>query len=148
MIILESTLPLPFEFSLLEEAANTALQHQSAAGSLTLVLTTDEELHRLNREYLGIDKPTDVLSFPAGETDPETGGLYLGDILISMPRTEIQARLAGHPPVDEARLLVVHGVLHLLGFDHADAREKKRMWKVQAEILKNLGLEHVKINES
>lgn len=148
MIILETALPISFDFSLLEEAANAALQHQAAQGDLTLVLTTDEELHRLNREYLGVDKPTDVLSFPASETDPETGAIYLGDILISVPRTEIQARLAGHPSVDEARLLVVHGVLHLLGHDHADAREKKRMWKAQAEILKQLGLKHVKINES
>lgn len=148
MIILESTLPLPFDFSLLEEAATAALRHQSAAGDLSLVLTSDEELQRLNREYLGVDSPTDVLSFPASETDPETGGIYLGDIIISLPRVEIQAHAAGHPPADEARLLVVHGVLHLLGHDHAHAGEKSRMWKAQGEILKKLNLGHVKINET
>jgi probable rRNA maturation factor len=133
MIILETTLPLPFKFSLLEEAANAALQHQSAAGSLTLVLTTDEELHRLNREYLGVDKPTDVLSFPAAETDPETGELYLGDILISMPRTEIQARVAGHPPADEARRVL--RVLEEAGGNRAEAARRLGMsrttlWKL------------------
>ncbi len=98
MIILETTLPIPFDFPLLEQAANAALDHQSAEGDLTLVLTTDEQLHRLNREYLGVDSPTDVLSFPASETDPETGRIYLGDILISVSQDRNPGAGCGSSP--------------------------------------------------
>jgi len=147
MITLETALDIPFDTTLLERAARAALDHQSADGDLTLVLADDEQLHRLNRDYLGIDAPTDVLSFPASETDPETGRRYLGDILLSIPRAEAQARAAGHSLVDEAQLLVVHGVLHLLGHDHAEAGEKTKMWKAQAEILYSLGVGHVTIRE-
>lgn len=129
-------------------AANAALTHQLAEGDITVVLTDDSRLHKLNREYLGIDAPTDVLSFPASETDPETGARYLGDILISIPRADAQAKAAGHPIESEVQLLVVHGVLHLLGYDHADAKEKSKMWKAQAEILERLGLSGIEIQES
>jgi len=147
MITLETSLNLPFDLDLLEQAARAALEHQSADGDLTLVLTDDEGLRRLNRDYLGVDAPTDVLSFPASETDPETGRRYLGDILLSIPRAQAQARAAGHPLEDEARLLVIHGVLHLLGHDHASAKEKSKMWKAQGEVLERLGLGHVIIRE-
>ena len=147
MIHLETALEIPFDLSLLEGAARAALDHQSADGDLTLVLTDDEQLRRLNRDYLGVDAPTDVLSFPASETDPETGAPYLGDILLSVSRAAEQARAASHPLADEARLLVVHGVLHLLGHDHAEADEKAKMWQAQAEILEGLGLMHVTIRE-
>ena len=147
MIHIETALDIPFDTTLLELAARAALDHQSADGDLTLVLADDEQLHRLNRDYLGIDAPTDVLSFPTSETDPETGRRYLGDILLSIPRAEAQARAAGHSLVDEAQLLVVHGVLHLLGHDHAEAGEKTKMWKAQAEILHSLGVGHVTIRE-
>ena len=147
MINIESSLEPPFNLDLLEQAALAALTHQAAEGDLTIVLADDEDLHRLNRDFLGIDAPTDVLSFPASETDPETGAAYLGDIILSIPRADAQAQAAGHPLVDEARLLVIHGVLHLLGHDHAEPDEKAKMWKAQGEILASLGLGHVKINE-
>jgi probable rRNA maturation factor len=92
-----------------------------------------------------VDAPTDVLSFPASESDPETGTPYLGDILISIPRATIQAQVAGHAVEEEVQLLVVHGTLHLLGHDHAEAEEKARMWKAQAEVMSRLGLSHVKV---
>ena len=123
------------------------LAHQSADGDLTIVLTDDIQLHELNQEYLGIDAPTDVLSFPASETDPETARRYLGDILISVPRAKEQARTAGHALDVEVQLLTVHGTLHLLGYDHAEAEEKTRMWKAQAEILRGLGLMGIEIRE-
>ncbi len=147
MINIESSLEPPFDLDLLEQAALAALTHQSAEGDLTIVLADDEELRRLNRDFLGIDAPTDVLSFPASETDPETGAAYLGDIILSIPRADAQAQAAGHPLADEARLLVIHGVLHLLGHDHAEPEEKAKMWKAQGEVLEGLGLGHVKINE-
>lgn len=147
MIHIESEVPFPYE--LLEQAARTALEHQSQLpdSELSIILTSDARLHELNLDYLGIDAPTDVLSFPASETDPETGARYIGDILISIPRARSQAEAAGHPFEAEVQLLVVHGVLHLLGHDHARAKEKARMWQAQAEILKSLGVENIQIRE-
>ncbi len=133
---------------LIERAAQTALTHQSADGDLTVVLTDDARLHQFNRDYLGVDAPTDVLSFPASETDPETGARYLGDILISIPCANAQAKSANHPLESEVQLLVVHGVLHLLGHDHAEAGKKTKMWKAQAEILESIGLAGIVIQES
>jgi probable rRNA maturation factor len=132
----------------LERAALAVLAHQSAEGDLTIVLTDDVQLRELNREYLGIDTPTDVLSFPASETDPETARRYLGDILISIPRAEEQAHVAGHALEAEVQLLVVHGTLHLLGHDHAGEEEKACMWKAQAEVLERLGVVGIEIRES
>ncbi|NJN79125.1 MAG: rRNA maturation RNase YbeY [Anaerolineales bacterium] len=80
-----------------------------STASLTLVLTDDRQLHELNREYLDVDSPTDVLSFPALETDPETNEIYLGDILISIPRAAQQAQAAGHSIEAEVQLLTVMG---------------------------------------
>jgi probable rRNA maturation factor len=133
---------------LLERAAQTVLEHQSADGDLTIVLTDDTQLQQLNRDYLDMDAPTDVLSFPASETDPETARPYLGDILISVPRAVKQAQTAGHGLEAEAQLLTVHGTLHLLGHDHAGDEEKARMWKAQAEVLERLGLSGIEIRDS
>ena len=147
MIHIESEFSVPRD--LLERATHAALEHQAESpdSELTIVLTDDARLKELNRDYLGIDAPTDVLSFPASETDPETGARYIGDILISIPRAKSQATAAGHPLESEVQLLVVHGVLHLLGHDHADAKEKSRMWKAQHEILTQLGLGNIEIRE-
>lgn len=147
MINIETETPFPKE--LLEGAVNAALENQSESldSELTVVLTDDSKIQDLNRDYLGIDAPTDVLSFPASETDPETGARYIGDIIISLPYAAKSAGEAGHTLESEVQLLVVHGVLHLLGHDHAEADEKKRMWKAQAEILEALGLGDIKIRE-
>lgn len=138
------------ESALLERAARITLDLESAPidADLTIVLTDDAQLHELNLEYLGIDAPTDVLSFPASESDPETGLPYLGDILISIPRAAEQAQAAGHSVEAEVQLLVVHGTLHLLGHDHAEAEGKIRMWNAQAEVMSRLGLSYVKIQDS
>jgi probable rRNA maturation factor len=134
---------------LVEQAAEAALKHQSAKPdvTLTVVLTDDAQLQTLNHDFLGNDSPTDVLSFPSDEPDPETGETYLGDILISMPRAALQALAARHPLQAEMQLLVVHGVLHLLGHDHAESAEKERMWAAQGQILAQLGLENINIRE-
>lgn len=147
MIHIESEIPFPQ--GLLERAANTALEHESRPldSELSIILTDDTRLHELNLNYLGVDAPTDVLSFPASETDPETGARYIGDILISITRAQSQATAAGHPLESEVQLLVVHGVLHLLGHDHAEAQEKARMWQAQTEILAQLGLANVQVRE-
>ena len=147
MIHIESEISFPQD--LLERAANATLEHESHAldSELSIILTNDARLQELNLNYLGIDAPTDVLSFPASETDPETGAHYMGDILISIPRAQIQAEAAGHPLEAEVQLLVIHGVLHLIGHDHAEAEEKARMWKAQAEILEKLGLGQIQTRE-
>jgi len=136
--------------ALLERAARFTLNLESAPADvdMTIVLTDDAQLHELNREYLGVDAPTDVLSFPSSEIDPETNTPYFGDILISIPRAMQQAQAAGHTLEAEVQLLVVHGTLHLLGHDHAEAQEKARMWKAQAEVLERLGLSAIKIQDS
>jgi probable rRNA maturation factor len=138
------------ESALLKRAAVLTLETESADldSDLTIVLTDDAQLHELNRDYLGVDAPTDVLSFPADEEDPETGIRYLGDILISIPRARQQAEAAGHSLEAEVQLLVVHGTLHLLGHDHAKVREKARMWKAQAEVMSKLGLGHIKVQDT
>ena len=148
MIHIESEFPFPEH--LLVGAANVALEHESQSldSELSIILTNDTRLHELNLNYLGVDSPTDVLSFPASETDPETGARYIGDILISIPRAQAQASAADHPLEAEVQLLVVHGVLHLLGYDHGEAQDKARMWKAQAEILERLGLGNVQIREA
>jgi probable rRNA maturation factor len=109
--------------------------------SLSVRITDDEELQGLNLEYRGIDKPTDVLSFPTDFTDPDLEGRYLGDVVISYSRAEEQAQRRGHIVEDELQLLVVHGVLHLLDYDHGDKKEKEEMWSLQSCILKKLGLD-------
>ena len=146
------------ESALLERAArltldtsawlSTGLESAPTNADITIVLTDDAQLHELNRDYLGVDAPTDVLSFPASESDPETGAPYLGDILISIPRATQQAQAAGHPVEAEVQLLVVHGTLHLLGYDHAEAEEKARMWDAQADVLERLGLSRIKIQDT
>ncbi len=115
----------------------TALRQEGEQepASLSIVITGDGRLHELNRDYLGNDGPTDVLSFPAGEIDPDSGIPYLGDVLISFPQAERQASEAGQDVEAELQLLIVHGVLHLLGFDHAEPEEKDRMWAAQRAIL-------------
>ena len=134
--------------SVIQRAARAALERESAHGELSVVLSDDAHVRDLHRDYLGIDAPTDVLSFPAAETDPQSGRAYLGDIVISVPRAAEQARAAGHSLADEVQLLVIHGVLHLLGYDHARPSEKSRMWAVQAAILESVGLGDIVIRES
>jgi probable rRNA maturation factor len=127
----------------LRAAARAALTQQQAAGpaALSVLVSTEATLHALNAEFRAEDHPTDVLSFPnaAGAADdPETGGRYYGDIAISLPTARAQAAAAGHPLLAELQLLVVHGVLHLLGHDHARVKDKAKMWQAQEVILAGL----------
>ncbi len=141
MIFIENDSGRTFPASLLEQAALAALELSGVAGGdLTIALVDDARIQGLNRDFLGHDSVTDVLSFPANQTDPETGCLYLGDVVISPERAAEQAAEWGHGFEAEMQLLVVHGVLHLLGHDHAEAGEKERMWAVQAGILEHLGI--------
>lgn len=128
--------------TLLERAAKQTLLHAGGQteAELTIVLSDDIQIRSLNQQFLGIDAPTDVLSFPGGDTDPDSQILYLGDVIISYPRALAQADSAGHSAEEELQLLVVHGVLHLLGHDHSLNEEKNAMWAIQTQTLQSLGV--------
>ena len=143
------TLDKNLDDPLLARAAHVTLEHQSAPkdDTLSILLTDDAQIQSLNREYRGFDTPSDVLSFDVHERDPETGFLYLGEIIISIPYAAKQAQKNGHPLQAEVQLLIVHGTLHILGHDHANPTEKAKMWNAQSEILTHLGLTEIKIQE-
>ena len=128
--------------SLCQRIATATLTQQGVTdeAALTILITDDDELHRLNQTYRGEDKPTDVLSFEDGTLWPD-GKLYLGDIAISYDTAERQAHAGGHALADEMALLTAHGVLHLLGHDHAQPDEKGAMWRAQGEILGQFGID-------
>ena len=126
----------------LEKVAHATLSFfDIPGGHLTLAFTDDDHIQELNKEFAGVDHPTDVLSFPDGDTDLETGEIYYGDVVISIPYAERQAKEAGHPLRSELTLLIIHGILHLLGFNHEEEDERRKMWSVQDEILTQLGSE-------
>ena len=129
-------------FALVERAIQTALAHRNNTGSVGVLLTSEQEIRRLNREYRNIDRVTDVLSFPAWEGEqiaaPPDG--YLGDIAICMARAAEQAQTYGHSLERETAFLAVHGTLHLLGFDHVNESEERIMRGQQKEIMEEMGL--------
>ena len=129
--------------SAVELAANAALKHENAESRfLSVVLTTDENIHEYNREYRSVDRTTDVLSFPADEGDdllaPPDG--FLGDIMISIPRAREQAKALGDSTEREILFLTVHGVLHLLGYDHMRPEDEQIMLPVQRSIVEGIEL--------
>ncbi len=102
---------------------------------LSLTIRDDAFIRQYNLEFLGSDFATDVLSFPANEPDPETGHLFLGDIILSIDAIERQAARAGHPAFAEAQLLILHALLHINGFDHDNQANKDAMWAEQSRLL-------------
>ncbi len=133
----------PAQVARLAEAALRAEQVQPSARVYVRV-TTDEELATLNATYRGMAGPTDVLSFPTlgddGWVRPPGAPVELGDIVISWPRIVAQAAEQGHPAMHELALMVVHGCLHLLGYDHMEESDRQRMWARQEAILGALGI--------
>jgi probable rRNA maturation factor len=124
----------------LEEFARLLRARVAGGREFQCLVTDDRELQRLNRRFLGKDFPTDVLSFPAGETarpgEPVPG--LLGELAISAKRAAKQAREFGHPVEDEIRILMLHGVLHLVGMDHE--RDRGAMARAESAWRKKLGL--------
>lgn len=114
--------------------AAKALKLASSEVSLSLVSTS--EIHQLNKAYLQKDRPTDVLAFPQ---DEHLEGIdILGDIVISPDIAELQAQEKKHTLHEEMSLLLVHGLLHLLGYDHAEADQEKEMFQLQNDVLRTL----------
>ena len=111
--------------TLIRKACNTALAYEGFCdvAEVNVTIVDDNEIKELNNDFRGIDKSTDVLSFPLGENgeydrNPSTGAALLGDIVISMQKAMEQAEEYGHSLEREAAFLAVHSDLHLLGFDH------------------------------
>ncbi len=126
---------------LMRRAVETALKENHAGGGVCVLVTDAEEIQRLNESYRGIDRVTDVLTFPAWEGDailcpPDD---YLGDIAICFERAEEQAEQYGHSLERELAFLAVHGALHLLGFDHMKPEDESKMMKAQDAILNEMG---------
>ena len=109
---------------------------------LSITLTDDEHIHALNKKYRGVDRATDVLSFAFRESDePEVIGAdfeILGDVIISLERAKVQAEEFGHSYLREVIFLEVHGLLHLLGYDHIDDDERREMEAEQKFIMNEL----------
>jgi len=141
-----------------EDIVRAALAHLELndAVEVSLILTDNEDIRQYNREYRGIDQATDVLSFPMLDPDvasdalkdplpdhknPDTGDVVLGDIIISAEKAVSQAEEYGHSVKRELGFLMVHGLLHLLGYDHEkDEASEKEMFGLQEDILGSLGL--------
>jgi len=115
---------------------------------VSLVFTDSDTVQRLNRDYRGVDRATDVLAFhmlPQKEADssfalPPDGVLHLGEVIISYPQAAEQAKEQGHSVEQELALLIIHGILHLLGYDHEQPEEEQRMRQREKELLENTDL--------
>ena len=126
--------------------AQTVLKAEGVAPpyEVGLVFTDSETVKQLNRDYRGVDEPTDVLAFymlPQQGADssfalPPDGVTRLGEVIISYPQAVEQAKEQGHPPEREMALLVIHGTLHLLGYDHEEPEEESKMREREKELLK------------
>ncbi len=153
----EKKLALPYE-EIIEDVVNAAMDYEECPyeAEVNVLLTDNEEIHRINLEFRNIDRETDVLSFPMGDYDvpgdferleeqsedyfnPETGELLLGDIVISVDKVEEQAEKYGHSQTRELAFLVAHSMLHLFGYDHMEEEERLLMEQKQEEILKLKG---------
>lgn len=141
------------DVGLIERAARAVLEAEAIAGpvQVSVLVTDDAALHELNRDYRGVDAPTDVLSFGAepDEADvmhpafvrPPGEPRYLGDIAISFERVVAQAADYGHAPARELAYLTAHGVLHLLGYDHERGPEEAVAMRAREEAaMERLGL--------
>jgi probable rRNA maturation factor len=131
MIAVVKAVPVPISPAAIRSILSSAALVPEVAARLpdgdwdvALRISGDRELRRLNRRFLGEDHPTDVLSFPSGDSGL---GAHLGDLVISWPAVVRQAAEFGHSDQSELALLAVHGFLHLLGWDHATAKEEAEM---------------------
>ena len=133
---------------LIEQCTRAALKEEQIDedAQVSVTLVDNDAIREINREHRDIDKATDVLSFPLGDddsfdTDPETGAILLGDIVISLERAEEQAKEFGHSYRREVAFLITHSLFHLLGYDHVNGEdEEKLMFGKQEKVLQQLGI--------
>ncbi len=126
--------------------ATLAVLEEDSDVEISLLLTDDQHIWQLNRDYRGIDRPTDVLSFALAEGEDvfavDKEPLLLGDIIISRERAAEQAEAYGHSQTREEVFLFIHGLLHLLGYDHEKSEaEEKEMFALQEQILAEIKFE-------
>lgn len=141
MIIIQTEIDLPVEINrqILQEAiAMTLSTHGKGDLDVTLRITDDAEIHQLNLEFRKQDKPTDVLSFNYNFIDPETNREYLGDIIISIETAIRQAEEFSFTIDRELAFLAIHGILHLLGYDHQVPEQEDSMFQMQEGIFDKL----------
>lgn len=136
----------PLEAARLEAASIAVLQRHDVdpESTLSVVVTDNDTVQQLNVQHRGVDAPTDVLSFPAEQLPDDIDDdepPYLGDLIIAFPYAQSQAEREGHTMNDSLSLLVVHGTLHLLGYDHDTPENRAEMWAVQEEVLRDLGID-------
>jgi probable rRNA maturation factor len=118
------------------------LKELARRGEFSLVLVSNRQIQKLNKEWMGKNKPTDVLSFPlALEPPPAELPWEVGEIVISLEKADEQAKAFGHSFERELAFLFVHGALHILGFDHIDKNDEKDMFARQKKILMSCGFE-------
>ena len=123
---------------LLYKVANYALEYEKVSNAvLNIIIVDNEYIHKINREYRGVDRETDVISFALEDDDTfvKLPIRVLGDIYISIDRVKSQALEYGHSETREISFLTVHGILHLLGYDHMNEEDKKVMRALEEEIL-------------
>ncbi len=118
--------------------AAAASRTQTASVGVDMLLTSDAEMRRLNNQWRGKDKPTDVLSFPAGSSPPG-GAPFLGDIALGLETCSRDAARLGRPMNRHIAHLAVHGFLHLLGYDHVETSDAETMEALEVHILGDLG---------
>lgn len=127
--------------------------HIAPESELAVVFVDNDAMSHLHQEWMGLEGPTDVMSFPMDELRPGTQqapaqGL-LGDIVISPQVASEHAQRGGHSVADEIALLVTHGLLHLMGYDHHDADEKQQMFNLQTQLLEQfLGYEPPQLQDN
>ncbi len=135
----------PVKESRLRQAAETVLKQLRAdsRSQVTLVVTDDASVRRLNLAYRQVDSETDVLSFPAGSSpvDTDSNGIYLGDILIAYPYAKRAAKRRNLNVENTVSMLAVHGLLHLLGHNHDTEKARLAMWNEQATALASIGID-------
>lgn len=131
------------DYEYLNEVLDYAINKLDIKNSIfDIIFIDDEEMHKLNKEYRGIDRTTDVLSFALNDNKHiDTFINSLGDIFISIPKMKSQAEEYGHSEKRELSFLALHGLLHLLGYDHTlGKKEEEEMFGLQKEILNELGI--------
>ena len=131
--------------ALIRKAIRTALTAEGVTVpcEVDVLLTNDAGIHQINLDMREVDRPTDVLSFPIGELDYDTGRIFLGDMVLSLERAEAQSVEFGGTFEHEVQYLTVHSVLHLLGYDHLDEGEQKAAMRArEKEIMKRLGYDY------
>lgn len=131
------------DYKYLEDVINHTLDKLEVSNAcLSVIFIDDEEMHNLNKNYRGIDRTTDVLSFALEDNNTFIPPIrQLGDIFISIPKMQAQAIEYGHSEKRELSFLVCHGLLHLLGYDHTKSKEEeKKQFSLQEEILNDLNI--------